>query len=455
MDQPEPSPLQTSPPAPVTDSPAPATTEVSDAAHKSALLIVFLVVVIDLLGWGIVLPLLPRLGKDFIPGGEENVWTGTIVGLLMAAFSAMQFVFAPAWGRLSDRIGRRPVLLIGLFSSVLFNLLFGIASLMGAEGMKELGLILLFVSRLGAGIAGATLGTAQAVIADSTTPERRSRGMALIGAGFGIGFTFGPILGFGSLKLFPDFAGGPGCLAAALSLMAFLAAARMLPETLRAGAPHRVRRWLDWEGVQLALHTPSVGMLIFIFFLSTFAFAIFEPTLALLTGAPGLGLSTKDNFLIFTYVGVSLALAQGVLYRRLALKVGEVTFMRMGSALMGAGLAGVGGIAWLAEQPDPASSTTLILCLLVVLAVAITGFSFMTPSVQALISRRSDPTRQGEILGVNQSANAMARILGPFTGVELYYLRLSSLTTSHVLPYAAGTVLLLLVFGLTFQLRQE
>src|SRR5207253_4086876 len=135
----------------------------SAAPKKSALLIVFLVVFIDLFGFGIVLPLLPRYGREMIPGGEDSPWAGPILGLLMASFSAMQFIFAPVWGRISDRIGRRPVLLMGLASSVIFYALFGVASMIGSEGRQELGLVLLFVSRTGAGIAGATISTAQAV----------------------------------------------------------------------------------------------------------------------------------------------------------------------------------------------------------------------------------------------------------------------------------------------------
>ena len=159
----------------VTESPEP-------TAPKKAMFIVFLVVVIDLLGFGIVLPLLPRYADLFIPAGTSKLMHGLIIGALFSGFSAMQFLFAPLWGRLSDRIGRRPVLLIGLAGSVAFYGLFGYASTL--EEQARLGLILLFVSRIGAGLAGATISTAAAVIADCTTPEKRSRGMALIGAAF-------------------------------------------------------------------------------------------------------------------------------------------------------------------------------------------------------------------------------------------------------------------------------
>jgi MFS family permease len=430
-------------PHPMETDPTPAATP---RAHHSALLIVFLVVFIDLLGFGIVLPLLPRFAKEYIPGGAANPWAGTIIGLLAASFSAMQFVFAPIYGRISDRIGRRPILIQGLAGSVVFYALFGYACIVGSEGRQELALLLLFISRIGAGVAGATIGTAQAAIADSTTPDKRSRGMALIGAAFGIGFTFGPLIGAGALTLTNDYAGSPGFVAAAISLVALVLAIAILPETCKAGA-HLRRHWLDIHGLQTALRTPTIGLLILMFFLSTFSFAMFEPTLALLLDTPGLNLDKRNTFLVFTYVGFVLALAQGVLYRRLAARLNEITFIWLGAALMAVGLGGIGAVARLTEEPG----VSLMPSLLGALAVAVTGFAFMTPSVQALISRRSDPTRQGEILGVNQSANAMARILGPAVGMPLFYLS----NTSHLVPYAAGAALLFMVLLLSFTVRHE
>src|SRR5262249_51246571 len=161
-------------------------------ARKRALLIVFLVVFIDLLGFGIVLPLLPLYATELIdplfPTGGGLRWLrGVVLGALMSSFSLMQFFFAPYWGRVSDRIGRRPILLLGLAGSVVFYALFGIASIVGGA----LGLALMFVARIGAGIAGATIATAQAVIADCTPSEKRASGMAIIGMAFGFGFTLG------------------------------------------------------------------------------------------------------------------------------------------------------------------------------------------------------------------------------------------------------------------------
>lgn len=446
------------------------------ASSRSARLIVFLVVFIDLLGFGIVLPLLPLYADDILlplfPGAGGAVFRGMLLGLLMSSFSFMQFLFAPFWGRLSDRVGRRPILLLGLAGSVGFYTLFGIASDIGDWGthttdpnLLRLALVLLFVSRLGAGLAGATIGTAQAVIADTTPPDRRAHGMALIGAAFGIGFTFGPLLGFASL--FVPVAGAPGYLAAVLSLLALLFGLARLPETQKPGpAPTGLRRRVfDWQGMRHVLAMPSVGILVASFFLATFAFGGLESTLALvnrllLTGqdpsrAERFEMLTKEaartterlNFLIFAYVGFVLMLMQGFVYRRLVRRFGELRFLRVGLIFMTVGLFGAVVVLLLRHSLEPGP---LWVSGLGAMTLAVVGFALLTPSVQSLISRRSDPARQGEVLGVNQSASALARILGPFVSLTLF-----DLLPSRILPYAVGTGLLVLVFLLSLRIPPD
>jgi MFS family permease len=442
----------------------PPTTLASGTTPRTALLIVFLVVFIDLLGFGIVLPLLPRYGEGYVgtvlrfwqgadPTGpvRESRLGGTVLGLLMAAFSAMQFFFAPAWGRLSDRTGRRPVLLVGLAGSVVFYLLFGYASDLPTEpySTAALALTLLFVSRIGAGIAGATIATAQAVIADCTTPERRKHGMALIGAAFGIGFTFGPLVGFASLQLLPQHHGVIGYTAAGLSAVALLLGVVLLPETRRFGTGiSGLRRWVfDWRTTREVLATRALAPIVLVFFLATLGFGGFEPTLALLV-KDALGWGEKESFLIFAYVGAVLVFTQGFIYRRLANRLSELTFMGSGITLMGLGLILLGAVSWMATN-HAATEQQVLGYMLLSLALAVIGFAFLTPSAQALISRRSDPARQGEILGVNQSAASLARILGPIFGLSLY-----KLTDDHLLPYTFGAGLLLVMLPLLPLIRR-
>ena len=470
---------------------SPAAVPTPPPGSRAALITVFLVVFIDLLGFGIVLPLLPLYARELFeplfPGEDRSVLRGALLGLLMAAFSLMQFLFAPSWGRLSDRIGRRPILLLGLGGSVVFYALFGIASEIGEanrtspdHGWLIAAVVLLFVSRLGAGVAGATISTAQAVIADTTTPDKRARGMALIGAAFGIGFTFGPLLGYASL--FMPFAGAPGYLAAGLSLIALLYGWSKMPETRAASTPvseHLRRRVFDMEGTLRVLRTPQVSILVITFFLATFAFGSLESTLALvnrllltseeLTRSQQAELMTREavktteqrSFLVFAYVGVVLMLIQGFVYRRLVQRVGEVRFLRMGIVFMAAGLlGGVGVLLWRPSFEASLGSSIgdtalavrwpLLLAGLAAMTLAVIGFALLTPSAQALISKRGDPNRQGEVLGVNQSASAMARILGPFLGLTMFFMM-----PSHALPFAVGAALLGVVFLVSLGIRQD
>ncbi len=410
-------------------------------ASRSALLIVFLVVFIDLLGFGIVLPLLPVIGEEYISkvvgDGFQN---GLTVGLLMASFSFMQFLFAPAWGRLSDRKGRRPILLFGLLGSVIFYSLFGFAASLNGESHATLALVLFFAARIGAGISGATIATAQAVIADCTAPEKRKHGMALIGAAFGIGFTFGPLIGYAGLGFFQDNPEAIGYTAAAISAIALVLGILQLPETRRfSEAPPLERKMVKVSALRYALTSSSLAPVIWVFFLSTFGFAGFEVTLSLLLKKV-LGVDKiRDLFLYFSYIGVVLMLTQGFLYRRLAKRFSETTFMTLGIVLMGLGIAALGCMTWAVGSHSTIFGSHQAL-LFFGLTCAVVGFAFLTPSAQALISRRTDADHQGEILGVNQSAASMARILGP-----MVFLPLFEATPNHLLPYVFGALVLLVM----------
>ncbi|MGC1275706.1 MAG: MFS transporter [Planctomycetaceae bacterium] len=398
-------------------------------SRSASLAAIFAVVFIDLLGFGIALPLLARYGEYF----DARAWLGPLV----AVFSAMQFFFAPVWGRLSDRIGRRPVLLIGLAGSAVFYSLFGFASGMerNATLLGLTPLALLFVSRIGAGIAGATIPTAQAYIADVTGPAERAKGMALIGAAFGMGFTFGPMIGAAFVSDDPAAPPSPypGYLAAGLSATAFLAAFAVLREPERhaatASARPAGRRHLLRDGVRMSL----VGLI----FLTTTAFAMFESTLTLFSDR--LGYSARENFYLFAFVGITLTIAQGVLVRRLAPQLKELRMVPVGLLFLAIGLAGLGAVGTM-RASDP-----WMLC--AALTSCIIGVSFVTPSLQSLLSLTTPGSQQGTVLGFGQSAAALARIVGPLAGIWLFQRSIPTAYGVAALVTLAGLVAIVPVLG--------
>ena len=396
---------------------------------------------------------MPRYATEYL-GGTSDLAKGALIGALYSSFSLMQFLFSPIWGRISDRIGRRPILLMGLAGSVVFYALFAFACTIPAtEAALAIGLLL--ASRIGAGIAGASVSTASAVIADSTTPEKRSKGMALIGAAFGIGFTFGPLIAYFGLEVFGPFMRllrledtglnehfAPGAIASGLSFVALLLAYFLLPETLKpSAAPVASHRGAFSLGRSLdVLKMPAVGPLILIYFLAIFAFANFEATLALFT-KEAFGFDDRDNFLVFAGVGFVLVVAQGGFYRRMAGKISDVNLMKAGLGMMFVGLGALGAVAYAVfrVKGSPETVAGFRVLFYIASAVAVFGFAFLNPSVAALVSRRADPNRQGEILGVNQSFASLGRILGPFLGSVVFWWH-----DSHTLPFAlAGAVLVI------------
>ena len=399
------------------------------------MLTVWLVVFIDLLGFGIVLPVLPRQVEHYLPNlSKEEL--GVVIGVLFSCFSAMQFIFSPMWGRVSDRIGRRPVLLISLLGSVVFYALYGYSVTLPLEqGMLAVGLM--FASRVGAGISGASVGTAAAVIADCTTRENRAKGMALIGIAFGGGFTLGPLIAFFGLELFQEEAWGVGALASGLSAFALIVALMKFKET-RNPENKAGKEIFSIERTREVLRMPNVGKLVFIYFLAIFAFANFEATLALLTKS-AFGLSDRDNFLVFALVGAVLLFAGGA-YRPMTKKHSEMKLLKFGITLLIVGLGGLGAVAYMASTTDP---PPLKVGFYLAMSLAVVGFAFVNPSISALVSKNADPSRQGEVIGVNQSFASLGRILGPFLGSILFQLHVS-----HTLPYAAAVLVLVLVMGL-------
>jgi len=305
----------------------------------------------------------------------------------------MQFLFAPMWGRLSDVIGRRPVILIGLAGSALWYVGFGLAN----------SLTVLFIARCLAGIAGANIPTAQAFIADSTTPENRAKGMGLVGAAFGLGFIFGPALG-GFLSRWSYQA--PAFFAAALSFGNLLAALALLPESLPADRRGRSTRRRRLDVFTHALARPRLPIVLLAFFLIVTAFSSFESMFALYADSR-FGFGAQTIGYLFAWVGVVLSVVQGLLVGRAVRRVGEHRLAPAAIALLSAGL---GAVALVSSVPG----------LVLTMGVIAVGMGFQSPSMLSVISQLADPADQGGTLGVSQSLGSLARIVGPLWGGYVY-----------------------------------
>jgi DHA1 family tetracycline resistance protein-like MFS transporter len=350
------------------------------AKGRSPLAIVFVTVLIDLIGFGIVIPILPLYADHF--GASA-----TTVGLLLATYSAMQFICSPILGKLSDRVGRRPVLLASIVGTSLGFLIMGLAQT----------LWLLFLARIVDGITGGNISTAAAYIADVTVPEERSRGMGLIGAAFGIGLIVGPAVG-GLLSRISMPA--PFLFAAALAAANAVALYALLPESLKDEHREHARRASILQTLSAPVGWQLRGVLMAAFF-SVLAFSMLTATLALFTNknAEFLYDATHNGYL-FAYMGLIGATIQGGLMGRLARTFGDKTL-----AVAGALLTSVGVFLL------PASSTWTLL-VLACTAIGI-GNSLLTPTLNALASKAVDAASQGSVLGVMASVGSLARILGP------------------------------------------
>ena len=361
----------------------------------SPLGIVFTTVVIDLIGFGIVIPILPLYAQDL--GASPFV-----IGVLASSYALMQFIFAPVWGRLSDRYGRRPIILIALAGSAISSLLIGLAT----------SLIFLFVARILNGISGASYSAAQAYVADVTSPQERARGMGLIGAAFGLGFILGPAIGGLCAIVDPRL---PFFVAAALAALNLLAAWRRLPEPERRPAVRSSQR----ELLRAVVRDGRIAPMIVITFLGTFAFVGMEQTFALL-GNRRFGFGLVETGLVFTYIGVIVAVVQGKAIGPLVARLGERRVMLTGLVLTGAAL----GLL--------AVTTHLWALFPVVALLAASGLVF--PTVTSLVSKAVSDADQGAMLGLLASSGGLARIFGPLAAGAMFEVDVP-------LPYIVGAAL--------------
>jgi MFS family permease len=357
-------------------------------ALRGARLTVFLAILLDLIGFGMILPLLPFYAEAFAA-------SRITIGFIFASYSLAQLLFAPWLGRLSDRYGRRPLMLASIGGGVAAHLLFATA---GSVAM-------LLVARSLSGIAAANYGIAQAYLADVTPPAERSRAMGLVGAAFGLGFVIGPALGglltrFG-IAMVPFSAAALGAVNLVLALAA-------LPESLPEAARGLARTRSLFGLAELGQLWRDVRMrnLMMLFFLVMFCFSIMEATLALFCQA-SFGFGPRAISGLFTWVGVLLVVVQGGLLGRLVKRFGDRRLIVAGIGLMALGLV-------LLPLPSRAA------WLLATTALLAVGSGVHNPSLLALLSRLAGPGAQGETIGVSRSCGALARVAGPLAGTWMF-----------------------------------
>ena len=323
-------------------------------------------------------------------------------GLLISVYSLMQFVFSPFWGRLSDKYGRRPILLICLIGEIFAYLLFARART----------LELLFVARLFSGFFGASISTASAYISDITPPNERSKGMALIGAAFGLGFLFGPAIGGGLTVWAEHLSTDPffitsfsSYFVSLICLITSIFAWKYLKETLDPAKekPPKMNRFLQ---ILKYFRIPTVGPLIFVFFLSSLAMSTMEATLILFAKAK-FDWGIKEVSFGFAYIGIIMIFTQGYLVRKLIPKLGEKQVLRTGLVLMTMGLSGIA----IAQSIAVLAVTQTLLAI---------GIGFVNPSILGSISLLTDPNEQGASLGTTQGMASLGRIIGPIVGGALF-----------------------------------
>jgi len=382
--------------------------------NRTGLTILFAAVLIDMIGFGIVLPLLPFYAESMGASPVE-------VTLLIASFSAMQLLAAPLWGRVSDRRGRRPLLIAGLFASAISYLLFGLAR----------SLPLLFISRMAAGAAGGTISVAQAYVADTTRPDERSRALGLLGAASGLGVMLGPAIGgaFSRWGL-----GAPGYVAAALCAVNGIAALLFLHESrvpARGGSGRRgeAATFRGWVG---ALTRYPLSLLLTIYFLSISSFTAMTSVLALYAER-AFGIGAQGMGLVFSLAGAVTVIVRGGILGWLVDRLGEIGTARFGATALAVGILSVALIPggwWMT--------------LSVTLYALGTGTLF--PVLASLTSRATDRDSQGSILGGSQFVGGVGRVIGPLWAGALFQ------GMGIGTPFILGAVVVSIAWTLTLRL---
>lgn len=378
--------------------------------------ILFLTIFIDLLGFGIVIPILPNLAKSLALDASLSMEPDVAVGLVAAVFSAIQFLFAPLFGALSDRVGRRPVILGSIIVNALGYAIFGLAG----------NFFILLLSRVISGFGSANISAAQAYIADISDAKDRAKKMGIIGAAFGLGFVFGPPIG-GWLYELGDLT-YVGFFAASLCSINFLLALKMLPEsnTNRGGVKRKPKD--TFKGMAKAWRIEIIGELLLINFIYISAFSMMQINASILW-KEHYSLTPAEIGNIFGIIGVFSAIVQGGLIGVFQKKFGLNKMLLWGCPIAGLGLTLI---------PMPSMEWFYPVQILAILLLALSN-GLLMPSINSLVSLHSPSNAQGSMLGILQSMGSLARAIGPVISGFLY-------AQYYRLPYFAGGFLMLITF---------
>jgi DHA1 family tetracycline resistance protein-like MFS transporter len=370
---------------------------------NTRLLTIFLIVFIDLLGFSLILPLLPYYAETY---GATPI----IVGLLVASYAAAQLIGAPLLGRLSDRIGRRPVLLLSVAGTAIGFLLLGfadpigrfIAEMVAPEAANVFVIAVLFLSRIIDGLTGGNITVAQAYITDVTDEQNRAKGLGLIGAAFGLGFIIGPAVG-GALSKWGYSL--PAFVATAVSLLNLILIFFLLPESLsveqRSAASQQRRPPFTIGALKQALTRPKVGPLLQVRFFFALAFATFQTIFALF--AQSIGLNSQTTGFLLAYVGVISVVVQGGLIGPLTRRFRETALMVTGLWVMTGAL-----FAW-------AFTDKLWQIIILILPLAVAG-GVLNTVIQSSLTKSVTHQEVGGILGITGSLEAVTRVIAPLAG---------------------------------------
>ena len=388
---------------------------------KSPIFVLFVTIFLDLLGFGIIIPILPIFIKEL---GAQDFQ----VGLIAAIYPVMNFMFSPFWGTLSDRFGRRPIILWSVVITAIAYLVFANARV----------LIVVFLSRMLSGIGSANISVAQAYIADVTSPGERAKSMGLIGAAFGLGFIFGPSLG-GYLKSIssPGSVDMVGYVTAGLCVINFILAYFMLPESLKEKQKEVRFNFRVVTGIARELRKPSIRELLMINFIFTVAFMLMQISCSLMWKEVS-NLSDEYIGYVFTFIGIATAIVQGGLVGRLVKQFGETKLLVIGSLLMMIGMV---------MLPLVAIDYFIPLELFALALIALAN-GCLTPNISSLLSKVAAPSEVGQTLGVNQSFGSLARAFGMGLSGVLYSL-------NYFTPFLAGAALMGICLALTTSLKRK